>query len=398
MNIAIVVHGRFHAFDLARELLGRGHQVTVFTNYPGWAVERFGLSRNSVRSFTAHGILTRLAARTGRLNVIRFFEAPLHRFFGQWAAQMLSHQQYDVVHCWSGISEELLRMPKRTGELRLLMRGSAHIRTQHRLLIEEEQRVGVPIDRPSRWMIAREEREYALAERILVLSTFARNTFITQNVPAEKLVILPLGVDLTGFRPSEKVVEERCCHILAGEVLRILYTGALSFQKGMWDLAQIICELSYERFHFRLVGPMALELAVLMPEIATRVMLIPKQPQHDLPAQYAKADLFLFPTIQDGFAMVLSQAQASGLPILTTTNCSGADIISIGETGWVLPIRSPEAFIERLRWCDTHREALAAMVRRTYVDFKPRSWANVAEDFEMICALRETEQTYGEHS
>jgi glycosyltransferase involved in cell wall biosynthesis len=83
--------------------------------------------------------------------------------------------------------------------------------------------------------------------------------------------------------------------------------------------------------------------------------------------------------------LVLAQAAASGLPILTTTNCAGPDLIREGKTGWVLPIRSPEAFIERLRWCDSHREELAAMVRRIYTEFKPRDWADVAADFETLC-------------
>lgn len=56
-----------------------------------------------------------------------------------------------------------------------------------------------------------------------------------------------------------------------------------------------------------------------------------------------------------------------------------------GETGWVLPIRSPQEFIECLLWCGAHREELAAMVRRIYNDFKPRDWAEVAADFESIC-------------
>jgi hypothetical protein len=51
-----------------------------------------------------------------------------------------------------------------------------------------------------------------------------------------------------------------------------------------------------------------------------------------------------------------------------------------------LPIRSPEAFVERLRWCDTHRVELAKMVRHLYDDFRPRTWADVARDFESLCA------------
>jgi len=386
MKIAIVVQGRFHAFDLARALLDRGHAVTLFTNYPGWAVERFGISRRHVRSFTLHGALVRMC---GRLRAARWWpahEALLHTLFGRWAAVELAREPWDVIHCFSGISEELLRVPELASIPRLLVRGSAHIRVQHQLLHEEELRVGRPIDRPTPWMLAREEREYALSDRIAVLSSFARDSFVAQGVPAARLALLPLGVDTARFRPDAASVDERCHRILSGAPLRVLYTGALLFRKGMLDFASIVRALSDEAFCFRLVGTAAPEVSSLLRELGRGATLVAKLPQHELPREYAQADLYLFPTIEDGFAVVLAQAQASALPILTTTNCSGADLVREGETGWVLPIRSPAIFVERLRWCATHRAELAAMVRRAYAEFQPRDWSTVAADFERVYA------------
>jgi len=384
MKIAIVVHGRFHAFDLARALITRGHDVTVFTNYPAWAVERFGFPKERVRSFLPHGVLSR--ANRWLYEKVRFpyFETALHRMFGTWAAAKLGRERWDVIHPWSGVAEEALCRDKRASALCLLMRGSSHIRTQRRLLNEEERRVGVPLDKPSPWMIAREEREYALADYIVVLSAFAYESFVAQGVPREKLRLLPLGANLEQFRPPPAVVERRCRRIEAGEPLQILYVGALSFQKGLWDLRAMVQSLDTQTFHFRLVGPRTREVEGVLRELSRNVELFAKKPQHKLPEVYADGDLFVFPTIQDGYAQVLAQALASALPILTTTNCSGPDLVREGETGWVLPIRNPEAFIERLRWCDAHRKELAAMVRRIYTEFQPRTWEEVAADFEGI--------------
>src|SRR5206468_2646181 len=144
----------------------------------------------------------------------------------------------------------------------------------------------------------------------------------------------------------------------------------------------ILRSLGRGRFQFRLIGPVAPEVTKLLAELHPLAEFIPKQPQRELPNWYAWGDLFVFPTIEDGFAVVLAQANASALPILTTTNCSGPDLIREEQTGWVLPIRSPEAFIDRLRWCDIHREELATMVRNIYNNFQPRDWADVAKDFE----------------
>jgi glycosyltransferase involved in cell wall biosynthesis len=385
MKIAIAVHGRFHAFDLAREL-SRRNDVTVFTNYPKWAARRFDLARAQVRSFWAHGIALRAAWWLHENLSIPYPEALLHRLFGRWAAARIAKEQWEVVHSFSGVSEEILRATSGRAALRMIVRGSAHIRTQARLLEEEELRTRTRMDRPSRWIVAREEREYALAQRIYVLSSFARDSFLEEGISGEKLSMVPHGSRLDHFRPSVDVVEARCSRVVSGQPLRVLFVGTLCFRKGMLDMASILRSPGSERFQFRFVGPVSKEARSLVKSLHPLAEFVPKQPQHDLPSSYAWGDLFVFPTIEDGFAVVLAQASAAGLPILTTPNCCGPDLIHEGQTGWVLPIRSPQAFAERLHWCDSHREELAGIVRRIYYQFQPRTWADVAADFEAICA------------
>ncbi|MBI1761467.1 MAG: glycosyltransferase family 4 protein [Acidobacteria bacterium] len=390
LKIALVVHGRFHSFDLACALVRRGHDVTLLTNYPKWAVKRFGFPVNRVKSFWLHGVLTRLAHRLDPQRKFVNRDEWWHSLFGRWAAKTLCKEAWDVTHLWSGVAEEILQMLNGHAQLKILMRGSAHIAAQARLLAEETARAGVEQDHPSAWMIAREQREYALTDLIVTLSSFARDTFLGQGIAGGKVKLLPLGVNLTAFRPAAEVVEARSRRILSGAPLRVLYVGALSFQKGFQDLAAVIQTLCQpgareRRFMFRMVGPVVPEVKGLVAKLAECVEFVPKQAQADLPAWYAWADLFVFPTIQDGFAVVLGQAAASGLPILTTTNCGGPDILREGETGWILPIRDAQAFVERLRWCDAHREELAAMVHNIYQNFQPRNWDDVAADFEAIC-------------
>jgi len=384
MKIAIVVQGRFHAFDLAKALLGREHDVTLFTNYPRWAVKRFGFPEERVRSFWVHGVVSKGAYRIYDRTKVRP-ERWLNPLFGSWAARELSKERWDVIHQWSGISEEIHSRSRNRTALNILMRGSAHIGTQDMILKDEEQRTGTRLDRPDRWIRRREEREYELADCVVVLSSFARRSFAAEGVNPAKLRLLPLGADTQRFRPGSDVIESRCRRILSGESLKVLYVGALSLRKGLWDIDTIVRRLK-ARCHFRFVGPVTSEARRLAGQLRKAAELVPKQAQRELRKWYSDSDLFLFPTLEDGFAMVLAQAQANALPILTTTNCSGPDLIREGETGWILPIRDPEAFIERLCWCDSNRAALAEMVRRLYTTHRVRSWDDVARDFEAICA------------
>ena len=384
LKIAIVVHGRFHAFDWARALLQRGHDVALFTNYPKWAVRRFNFPGERVRSFWGHGVLTRIVAKT-RQGLLRSHEEWFHTLFGRWAAAEINNERWDVVILWSGVAEETLRLLSGRSTLKLLQRGSAHIATQARLLKEEEERTGAPQDRPSPWMVAREQREYELADAVIVLSTFSYNTFISEGYQQEKLNAILSGASLNDFRPAPQVIEDRCRRILSNEPLRILNAGNFSFQKGMWDMAKIIRSVERNRYNFRFVGSIPSEATTLATDLAHLATFIPKQPQSNLPIHYAWSDIFILPSIQDGFQAVLGQAAASGLPILTTPNGAGVDIVREGISGWILPIRSPELFVERLQWCDSHRDELASMARRIYLDFKPRDWPDVAADFEAVC-------------
>ncbi len=379
-RIAIVVHGRFYAFDVAKAMLARGHDVRLFTNYPRWAVARFGFPKQQVVSCWGHGLAARALWAGKDKWRLPYPEKWVHESFGRWAARTVGCKQWDAVYCFSGVAEELFRTLDGSATPRWLVRGSSHIRTQARLLAEEERRAGLQLDKPSHWIIEREEREYATADVIVTLSGFARATFDGTG-HQRKVVMVPLGVDVSSFRPAADRIEARRQRILRGAKLRVLFVGAKSFRKGLIDLAHM-ARVFAGRFDFRFVGPEEPRARTLLGELRAHAELVPVVPEAQLPKAYEWGDVFVFPTIEDGFAVVLTQAYAAGLPILTTTNCGAPDFIRDGETGWILPIRSPDAFVERLNWCDRHRAELATIVGRVYHEFKPRTWDDVAVDYE----------------
>lgn len=385
LRIAIVVQGRSHAFDLARALLDRGHHVTVFTNYPQWATARFGLPATAVRSCVGHFVADRAVGAAQWSTLSKGWEPISHQAFGRWAARQLAGEPWDVIHCWSGVSEEILHSSAGQRTPTLLMRGSSHIKFQRQLLDEESARVSSDLDRPTDWMVARELREYARATRIVVLSEFAADTFVQEGIAREHLSILQLGVDVTTFRPGDDAIAERCARIRSGEPLTIVYAGTVSFRKGFWDLAAIIRATSATRFRFRLAGSVLPECQPLLNALGSRVESLGPLPQSQLPELYRTGDLFVFPTLEDGFGLVLTQAKAAGLPILATTNCAARDVIRNNVDGWILPIRDADGFVERLNWCDGHRQDLQAIVTSNALAHTATDWSAVASAFERIC-------------
>jgi glycosyltransferase involved in cell wall biosynthesis len=382
LKIAVVVHGRFHAFDLARELLRLGHDVVLFTNYPAFVARRFGIPAERVRSFLAHGIGSRLLWRLFPGGLDGKVEQWGNSIFGRWAAKEVMRQEWDAVIGFSGVSEEIFQGLANKPTLKVLQRGSAHIRVQRQILLEEERRVGCPLDKPSDWIVAREEREYALADLIHVLSKFADRSFADQGVDQERLFILRLGVNTAAFRASPEVIKTRCQRVLDGEALRVLNVGTFSYRKGAADWAGIVNDLPLSRFRFRFVGPLAHETRRLYRQLKGKAEFLGKRPQHELPRQYEWGDVFVLPTIEDGFAVVLCQALAAGLPLLTTANCAGPDLICEGRSGWIIPIRSTEALIERLLWLEAQRRELVKAIQCAYDAHRNLDWSGTGVQAE----------------
>lgn len=382
MKIAIAVPGRWSAFELAMALKGRGHEVALLTNYPKWIATKFGVDVSLVRSAWPNYLLGHVAHRINAFLGRPLLEPIVSTHYGHWAAGVLARGKWDVALLYSQFAEEPLRALQGHGTLLVVNKENSHIKEQAEVLEQEELRTGVQVSRPSPWAIAREEREYGLADVIRVVARYSQETFVRRGVPREKVWVNPSGAPIESFRPGAAVAEERVRRIRAGEPLRVIFVGAKVLRKGLWDLRTIVEALHGPRFTFRLVGPESPEARGVLRQLVGKTEVIPKQPQWKLPEQYEWADIYLLPSLEEGFPQTTAQARASGLPILTTPSGGGLEFVQEGKTGWMLPARDPAAFIEKLRWCDSHREELANMVESLRQEVMPRTWASVAEEFE----------------
>ena len=171
LKIEIVVGGRFHANYMASALVKAGHQVELITSLPR---SRFSdLSRSQVKSFILPEVLSRGFAKLGFENLGDVCKI---RLFGARAAKYLQRKnsQIDVFIGWSSFSKESLEVVR--AKKKVIVRGSAHIRFQDRLLREEYARLGLRYpDRSS--VVARELVEYEKADHIILLSQFSKRHF-----------------------------------------------------------------------------------------------------------------------------------------------------------------------------------------------------------------------------
>ena len=102
---------------------------------------------------------------------------------------------------------------------------------------------------------------------------------------------------------------------------------------------------------------------------------IPSIPHEGVLREMAQNDVLLLPSLSEGFGLVMLEALSRGVPVITTRNSGGPDIIRDGEDGFFVPIRSAEAIAERLVLLDRDRDRLDAMSTCALQRARAHSWA-----------------------
>ncbi len=384
LRIAIVVPGRLHAFEQAAALQKLGHQVYVYTNYPVAEGLKFGLNPGTYRTNVLNRVFMRLWLNIlGHSRLASLRDRLVSSWLGRWALRKIKKDlPFDVIHAFSGVALETLQFAKQKNIYTQLLRGSAHIETQASLLISEQQRSGGSVEIPSDWIRKRELAEYDLVDRIIVLSQFASKSFLDQDFEKfkDKLHILPLGTDMSVFEPKLATRERRIARVLSNNKLKVLMAGGLSAQKGAADFIKVAAALA-DKMDFSFVGSPEEQWEAKFRQYAPSVKFIPRVEQHKLPLVYAEHDIFYFPTIQDGFAVVIAQALASGLCVIASENSAAPDLLENAKTGFVVPAQQSELSISLLSELNTRRDHLAEIIRATNGAIKSRTWNDVAVDF-----------------
>ena len=249
-----------------------------------------------------------------------------------------------VVAAW-GCAEPAFRVAKARGAVCVLNYSLAHHAFTQRYLQEEAAREPAfastlnSHDLPV-WQLAQLDREIALADHILVGSSFVRDTFIAEGVPAAKLEVIPYGVDTSLFRPRTRRAP-------VGDSFNIIFAGQLSQRKGLSYLLRAYEQIRTAKTSLTLVGQMQDDGTALNPwrHLFSHIPHVPREKLADL---FQQSDVFALPTLVEGMPLVVVEAMASALPVVSTPNGSG-DIIRDGVDGYLVAPRDVDGLAARLR-------------------------------------------------
>jgi len=270
-------------------------------------------------------------------------EKAFYALFPLWKAWLaLQHfPTCKVVQAIMGYGTEPFAHGKKAGALKVIDCPNSHPRNL-RSLWQRECDIWCPGEKlpiPD-WMFARMERELSQADVILCPSIFVRESMIDNGLPEEKCFVSPFGVDTSIFRPRPQVPSRP----------RFIAVGTICLRKGYQYLfrafeqvrreipeAELICVGAYKTdFRFerkRWEGTFTHFPAVSHPDLAKLLQT---------------CSAFVIPSVEEGFARVISEAMSVGLPIIGTHESGSTTQVTNGIEGLIVPVCNPEKLAEAM--------------------------------------------------
>lgn len=233
-----------------------------------------------------------------------------------------------------------------------------HWREARKLLTEEAARRPewantLHGNRDSQGKLERKDRELALADEIVVASSFTRATLAQAPGVTGRVTVVPYGASFgTKISPVRQPPRPG--------VVRVLFVGSLGQRKGVADLLDAVAMLG-KGAELTLIG---IRPAADCPPLDAALRLhrwIPSCPHEEVLRLMGEHDVLVFPSLFEGFGLVILEAMAQGTPVITTPHTAGPDIITSGRDGLLVPIRDPMAIAHHLELLRRNPDQVAAM-------------------------------------
>jgi len=342
MKVNIAVCGRFHYHNYVKyieqyKILNRfiySHKLS--TNSSCLSVPEEKLVNIWLKEYLVRGHIKVLNNRGADLIF------PLYHDIWQFLA-IRRWSKCDIFHTMlHGNTTKLIQRAKEEGSIVVGEPVNTHPHFSYTILNEEYANLGIKktlnLPRQEHRLI----REIDLCDRLIAPSSFVAKSFLEKGFSQEKIHIIPYGVNLANFYPL--LPDEKECR----SVFRVICVAQISPRKGHIYLLEAWKKLQLPNSELILIGNISQEMMPILSKYQGIFKHIQFVPNVNLRQYYGQSDVFILPSLEDGFAYVCAEAMACGLPVITTTNTGASELIEHGREGFIVPIRLPEAIANYL--------------------------------------------------
>jgi len=183
----------------------------------------------------------------------------------------------------------------------------------------------------------KKDQELALADVIFVASSFTKKTLKEYSGNLAEIKVIPYGFP--------EVKQNKEYQSLTNRKLKVLFIGGLSQRKGLSYLFEAM-EGMQDKIELTIVGHKAVADCKPLNLALEQHKWIPTLSHDQVLACMEEHDVFVFPSLFEGFGLVITEAMSQGVPVITTERTAGPDLIKNGEDGWIVPAGSSTAIKE----------------------------------------------------
>lgn len=188
--------------------------------------------------------------------------------------------------------------------------------------------------------VARKDRELQMADLIYVASSFTRQTLQSYPGKLASVKVIPYG-----FPP---VYSNRQYRTLSkGDKLKLLFVGGLSQRKGIANVFEAVDAL--ENVSLTVIGRKPVTDCKPLNDSLENHRYIESLAHSDILEEMRTHDILLFPSLFEGYGLVITEAMSQGTPVITTTRTCGADFIVDGINGWLVEPGNTQSIIDKLK-------------------------------------------------
>lgn len=297
------------------------------------------------------------------------------RSTAQRLIKLVKKQKVNAVYAYEDGALETFKQAKKLSLMCVYDLPIAYWETGRRLMLEEADRMpawsgtlGGGIQ-DSEAKLERKTHELEMADIIV-----GPGKFVMDSIPAwaadKQTIMAPFGSPVlspgsTPYKLSNSQSNRR--------QVRILFVGSMGQRKGLGDLFAAVKLLNHPDLELVVMGSLLAPIEFYRAQLGGfRYEL--GRPHDQVLALMASCDVFCLPSIVEGRALVMQEAMSQGLPLIITPNTGGADLVIEGRTGFIVPIRSPEAIAEKLAWFLDNRSKIPEMGRNAQAHASTYTW------------------------
>lgn len=294
----------------------------------------------------------------------------IYRSLDKSVSNRLSKGSVRAVYCYEDGALETFRSAKKNGVKCIYDLPIGYWRAGHKIMQEEVARrpdwgptmLGL---QDSKEKLDRKEEELKIADQIIVASSFTRKTLEECSFSLAPISMIPYGCGSISTSPVKKSKDGP---------LRVLFVGGLSQRKGIADLFEAVGLLEGQ-VALTLIGRKTISDCPVLNNALRAHNWIPSLPHEGILRAMRNHDVLVFPSLFEGFGLVVTEALSQGLPVITTNHTCGPDVITDGLDGFIVPIRSSEAISEKLEKLCNDRLLLSEMSAMALKKANERAWS-----------------------